>query len=422
MQKQPEPQTENEAQPQAFSRMDRSFLGAWWWNVDRAMLGAVMALLVFGVALVSTASPSIAQKIGAGDYHFIKKHLVFLLPTIFLIIGGSMLRARYVWRLSSLVLLGGCIMMILVLFIGMEEKGAKRWITLFGFSLQPSEFIKPAFAIVTAWLISLQKKSMQEVSSYKTDIKQRDIFPGYHIAVGLYFVLVTLLIMQPDLGMTILLTAVFATQIFLAGLRFRYMAVLFAIGSVGLTLAYFSLHHVRSRMDRFFDPDSGDNYQVEQSLEAIKKGGLIGVGPGQGTQKMKIPDAHADFTFSVLVEEGGIVFTTILMGLFLFILLRGFKRLQETHDIFSVLAAGGLLAMLGIQSLIHMGSSVNLIPAKGMTLPFISYGGSSMLSMGMAMGMVLALTREKGRSSIARTSMTMRRASGQSEQSTKNGS
>ncbi|PCI99478.1 MAG: cell division protein FtsW [Alphaproteobacteria bacterium] len=402
--------TQSRSQPQAFSRMDRSFLGAWWWTVDRAMLGCIMALLVFGIALVATSSPAVAQKIGVSDYHFIKKHIIFLVPTLFLIIGGSMLSPRYVWRFASLVLLGGCIMMVLVLFFGVEEKGARRWISILGFSLQPSEFVKPAFVVVAAWLIALQKKSIQKVNSYQPDAKKDGTFPGYYIAVGLYFILLALLIMQPDLGMSIVLTTVFAVQIFIAGLRFRYMAVLFAIGSAGLVAAYFSLHHVRSRMDRFFNPDSGDNYQVEASLAAIKKGGIIGVGPGQGVEKINLPDAHADFTFSVLVEEGGIAFAAILIALFLFILLRGFKRLQDTHDVFSVLAAGGLLAMFSIQSLIHMGSSVNLLPAKGMTLPFISYGGSSMISMGIAMGMVLALTRQKGRTSIARSSMTMRRS------------
>lgn len=398
-----------DVRPRAFSRMDRSFLGAWWWTVDRAMLGSVLALLVFGVALVATASPAIAQKIGANDYHFIRKHLIFLLPTLLVLIGGSMLTPRYVWRFASLLLFGATIMMVLVLFVGAEEKGARRWISLLGFSVQPSEFIKPAFIVVAAWLMALQKKSMQQVSAYRPEAKESTVFHGYYIAVGLYFVMIVLLIMQPDLGMSVVLTTVFAVQIFLAGLRFRYIAVLFAIGSAGLVMAYVFLHHVRSRIDRFFNPDSGDNYQVEQSLLAIKKGGVVGVGPGQGTEKILLPDAHADFTFSVLAEEGGLVFSFILISLFLFILLRGFKRLQETHDVFSVLAAGGLLSMFGIQSLIHMGSSVNLLPAKGMTLPFISYGGSSMLSMGIAMGMVLALTRQRGRTSIARSSMTARR-------------
>ncbi len=401
-----------DSNPQAFSRMDRSFLGIWWWRVDRTMLGCIMALLVFGIAIVATSSPSVAQRIGASDYHFIIKHMIFLLPTAFLIIGISMLSPRDIWRISSLIFVGGIIMMVLVLFIGVEEKGARRWIRILSFSLQPSEFIKPAFAVVVAWFITLQKKKEQQNSGIfnkSEDFKKK--LPIYYTAVlCIYSGTIALLILQPDLGMSIVLTSIMAVQIFLAGLRFRYMAVLFAIGAAALTVAYFSLHHVRSRIDRFFDPSIGDNYQVERSLEAIKKGGLIGVGAGQGIEKTTIPDAHTDFTFSVLIEEGGVVLAAIIIALFLFILLRGFKRLQESNDSFSILAGGGLLAMFGIQSLIHMGSSINLLPTKGMTLPFISYGGSSMISMGIAMGMILALTRYQGRSSIARSSLKMRRS------------
>lgn len=397
-------------EPQAFSRVDRSFLGAWWWTVDRAMLGAVLVLILFGVALVTTASPSVAQKIGAGEYYFIKKHLFFLTPTIFTVIGISMLDPRSVWRIASVLLAAVFVMMILVLVVGVEQKGAQRWLTLFGFSIQPSEFLKPSFAVVAAWLFALQKKSTAKVKAFGAEEAAHRRFPGFYIAIGLYFVFLGLLIMQPDLGMSVVVTTVFAIQIFLAGLRFRYMALLLSLGLGGLVSAYFALDHVKSRVDRFFNPESGDNYQVEQSLAAIKKGGIIGVGPGQGVEKANIPDAHADFTFAVLAEEGGLVFVTVLIGLFMFILLRGFKRLQDNHDSFSVLAAAGLLAMFGIQALIHMSSAVNIIPAKGMTLPFISYGGSSMLSVGIAMGMVLALTRQKTRSSIARSSLTMRRS------------
>ncbi len=402
-------------QPRAFSRTDSSFLGAWWWTVDRAMLSSILALIIFGIVIVASSSPSVAQRIGASDYHFIVKHLIFLVPTIFVIIGGSMLSPRYIWRFASLILFGGAVMLLLVLFIGNEEKGAQRWISILGFSLQPSEFIKPAFIIVAAWLISLQEKHNHKVITVKSDAKNNIGFNGYYVCVGIYLFLLTLLIMQPDLGMSVVLTTVFAVQFFLAGSRFRYMAALFAIGVIGLISAYFSLHHVRSRIDRFFDPSSGDNYQVEHSLAAIKKGGIIGSGIGQGVEKNTLPDAHADFTFSVLVEEGGLFFTFILMGLFLYILLRGFRRLQNIHDVFSVLAAGGLLSMFGIQSLIHMGSSVNILPAKGMTLPFISYGGSSLLSMGIAFAAILALTRNRAKSSISRTSITMRRAADKSQ-------
>lgn len=397
-------------QPQAFSRMDRSFLGAWWWTVDRAMLGCTLLLLLFGVALVATASPAVAHKIGVSDFHFLKKHIIFLIPSVILIFGVSMLSPRYVWRLASLILIGSIVMTILVLLFGDEVKGARRWISLVGFSIQPSEFMKPAFAIVAAWLIALQKKSEQRASSYHGEHARDGVFYGYRFSIALYAFLITLLLMQPDLGMSVVLTFVFVVQIFLAGLRFRYLAGVFCLGAGGFIAAYFSFHHVRSRMDRFINPESGDNYQVERSLDAIRKGGLLGAGPGQGSEKMSIPDAHADFIFSVLVEEMGLVFAFILIGIFLFVLLRGFRRLQETQDLFPVLAAGGLLSMFGLQSIVHMGSGVNLLPAKGMTLPFISYGGSSLLSMAIGMGMVLALTRQKSRSSIARSSLSMRRS------------
>jgi len=400
-------------QPQAFSRMDQSFLGAWWWTVDRALLASVLCLMFFGVALVASASPSVAQKIGVSDFHFLKKHIIFLVPSILLLIGISMLSAKQVWRLASVALLGSVLLMFMVLFFGDEVKGARRWISLFGFSIQPSEFIKPTFAVVAAWLIALHKNSLQAMDSVHTKpLKGASlpVFQGYYVTVGLYFFLITLLLLQPDLGMTIVLTAVFAVQVFLAGLRFRYLAILLGLGAGGLTAAYFSFHHVRSRIDRFFNPESGDNYQVERSLDAIRQGGFAGVGPGQGTEKMSLPDAHADFIFSVLIEEMGVLFAIIVMGMFLFIMLRGFRRLQDIQDVFSVLAAGGLLAMVGFQSLIHIGSSVNIIPAKGMTLPFVSYGGSSMISMAIAMGFVLALTRQKKRGSIARSSLSMRRA------------
>ncbi len=398
-------------QPKAFSRTDQSFLGAWWWTVDRTMLACILILMLFGVALVATASPAVASRIGASDYHFLKKHIIFLIPSIFLLIGGSFLSPKQVWRLSSLVLLGSIIMMFMVIFFGDEIKGARRWISLFGFSIQPSEFIKPSFAVVAAWLVALHKNSIPKTKKTKSHEHNFLSINCYHVAIALYVFLITLLIMQPDFGMSIVVTVVACVQLFLAGVRFRYLALLLGLGALGIAAAYAVFSHVRSRIDRFLSPEIGDNYQVERSLDAVRQGGFAGVGPGQGVEKLNLPDAHADFIFSVLVEEMGVLFAFAMMGLFIFILLRGFKRLQDTQDIFSVIATGGLLSMFGFQSLVHMGSAVNLLPAKGMTLPFISYGGSSMLSMSLAMGFILALTRQKKRSSIAKSSLSMRRSS-----------
>lgn len=371
-----------------FSRTDKSFLGRWWWTVDRGLLTAFLILMVFGVVLVTTASPAVAEHLGIGSYHFLIRHLIMLVPSILLLVGLSMLEPRHIWRLSSVVFVFCIIALVVVLFAGVEIKGARRWIHFLGFSLQPSEFIKPAFAIVGAWFIAVHKK--------------RENFPGYAITAGLYALVVALLILQPDFGMTFVVSVIWMTHVFLAGLRFRLLFVLAGLGVAGVAVAYMSLDHVQSRIDRFLDPESGDNYQVEKSLEAFQNGGILGTGPGQGTVKENLPDAHADFIFSVAGEEMGLVFVLVIICVFGFILVRGFNRLMDSEDMFVVLAVGSLLTMFGLQALVHMGSALSVLPAKGMTLPFISYGGSSLLALGYAMGAVLGLTRRQGRFCVSR--------------------
>ena len=376
-----------------FARTDQSVLGRWWWTVDRGLLAAFLVLIVFGVVLITTASPPVAETLGLGHYHFLKRHIVMLIPALAIMIGTSLLEHRQIWRLSSLVFIGSIVAMVLVLFTGMEIKGAQRWIHILGFSLQPSEFVKPSFIIVAAWFISLQKREA--------------MVPGNLIAAGLYFLVICLLLLQPDLGMTVIITCSLAAMIFLAGFPFRLLVSFGLAGVAGLVAIYFTFDHVKSRIDRFINPESGDNFQVQKSIEAFQNGGVFGTGPGQGTVKLNLPDAHADFIFAVAGEEMGLIFILILISIFGFILLRGFNRLMDCSDIFVVLAAGGLLAMFGLQAFVHMGSSLHLLPAKGMTLPFISYGGSSILSMGYAMGVVLALTRKQARAGVARGGLSL---------------
>ena len=378
-----------------FSRADNSLLGRWWWTVDRGLLGAFVVLVVFGVLLVTTASPPVAGTLGLGSYYFLKHHLIMLVPALCFLIGVSMLPPRQIWRLASIVYIFSAVAMVFVLFYGMEIKGAQRWLHVFGFSLQPSEFAKPAFAIVSAWFMSRQKENAE--------------FPGNYIAAGFYLTTVSLLLMQPDLGMTFVVTCIWASQIFLAGFPFRLLIGFGATGSFGLAMAYFGFEHVRSRVDRFFHPESGDNYQVEKSLEAFQHGGLVGAGPGQGTIKEALPDAHADFIFSVAGEEMGLWFVLIIIAVFAFIVWRGLNRLINSDNMFTVLAVGGLLTMFGLQALVHMGSAMNILPTKGMTLPFISYGGSSVLSLGFSMGSVLALTRRQARAGVSRGGLSMKR-------------
>ena len=376
-----------------FSRTDKSLLGQWWWTVDRGMLAAFLILAVLGVLLVATASPPVAERIGVGYYHFLQRHVIFLVPALGMLIGLSFFNHKQIRRLATLAFGGSIVAMIAVLATGMEIKGAQRWIHIFGFSLQPSEFVKPAFAILAAWLMAMQK--------------EKNSFPGNIITAALYALTITLLLMQPDLGMTVIVTAIWASQIFLAGFPFRLLAVLMGIGALGMVGAYFSFDHVQSRIDRYLNPESGDTFQIDKSIEAFQNGGLIGTGPGQGSVKMSLPDAHADFIFSVAAEEMGLMAVIIILCLYGFILLRGYNRLMSSNDMFVVLAAGGLLTMMGLQALVHMGSSLQLLPTKGMTLPFISYGGSSLLSMGFSMGMVLALTRQKKRTGISKGGLSL---------------
>ncbi|MGB4057899.1 MAG: putative peptidoglycan glycosyltransferase FtsW [Alphaproteobacteria bacterium] len=377
-----------------FSRTDKSFLGQWWWTVDRAMLLAFMILILFGMVLVTTASTAVAESHNWDTYYFIKRHFVLIPITVIILLVVSMMSPRMIWRLASVVFIGSLLAMILVLFFGTEIKGAQRWIRVFGFSLQPSEFVKPAFAIVAAWFMSRQKENAN--------------FRGNAIAAGLYFVTIALLLLQPDLGMTLVITSIWASQIFLAGFPFRLLIGLGGVIASGVAGAYFMFDHVQSRVNRFFFPESGDNYQVDRSLEAFQNGGIIGTGPGQGTVKQVLPDAHADFIFSVAGEEMGLVFVLVIIAVFAFVVRRGFNRLMDSGNMFAVLAVGGLLTMFGLQALVHMGSSMNIMPTKGMTLPFISYGGSSILSLGFSMGAVLALTRRSARIGVSRSGLSRR--------------
>lgn len=379
-----------------FSRTDTSSFGEWWWTVDRALLVAFFVLMGFGVVLVASAGAPVAGRIGYDEFHFIKRHLMILGPSVALMLGISFLDPKTVRRLAVVTLAVGIAGMAAALGFGSEVKGAQRWIPFFGFSLQPSEFVKPAFAVVAAWLLARQKEVPE--------------FPAHKICGAIFLVVVALLLLQPDLGMTIVVTAVLAAQIFLAGLPFRYL-VLFGIGGVVfIVAAYFGFGHVQSRIDRFLDPAAGDNYQIERALEAFGNGGFLGTGPGQGNVKLTIPDAHSDFAFSVVGEEQGFIFLAVLIGIYAFIILRGMGRMTASGDMFSILAGGGLLVMFGLQALIHMGSNVHILPTKGMTLPFVSYGGSSLLSSAFAMGMVLALSRRQARAAVARGGLVMRGA------------
>lgn len=363
------------------ARTDKSLVGGWWWTVDRWVLSALLILAVSGVVLVSAASPSVAERLNLSPFYFVNRHLIFLMPALALMFAVSMMGRKTLWRLASATLVGSLLMMVIAIFFGPEIKGATRWVQVFGFSLQPSEFAKPAFAITSAWLIAKQQ--------YQKG------FPGFELSTGFFICVLGLLLVQPDLGMSLVMAAIWGVQIFLAGLPLFWVFTLAGLGIAGLFGAYLFFPHVTSRVDRFLDPASGDNYQVQKSLDAFANGGIFGTGPAHGQVKLNLPDAHADFIFAVAGEELGLIAALLLVGLFCFIIGRSLWRVAQTDDLFIVLGAGGLLTQFALQSLIHMGSSLQLLPAKGMTLPFISYGGSSLLSLGLGMGMLLSLTRKR---------------------------
>lgn len=370
------------------ARTDKSVLGRWWWSIDRWTLSALGILVIFGIVLVSAASPSVAERLGLDPFYFVYRHFVFLAPSIMLMLFLSLFGGKMLWRAASLTLALSMLGMAAAILFGPEIKGATRWIHLLGFSLQPSEFAKPAFAVTSAWLIARHQ--------------EKGKIPGHLLATFLFLGVLGLLLMQPDLGMSFVMASIWGVQIFLSGLPLIWVAVLGALGGGGLFGAYVFFPHVASRIDRFLDPASGDNFQVQKSLDAFANGGLFGTGPAHGQVKMNLPDAHADFIFAVAGEEFGLLAAILLVLIFCFIIGRSVQRALQSDDLFVLLGAGGLLTQFALQSLIHMGSSLQLLPAKGMTLPFISYGGSSLLSLGLGMGMLLALTRKRSQSTTAR--------------------
>ncbi|WP_448191180.1 FtsW/RodA/SpoVE family cell cycle protein [Azospirillum sp. sgz301742] len=365
-----------------FDRTDQSVFGRWWWTIDRLQLGALAVLMGLGTVLITAASPPVAERIGIQDtFYFVERHLMMLVPAVAIMVLISLLSPKGVKRAALALYLVALALVFATLVVGVEIKGARRWIHVPGLSIQPSEFIKPAFAVVAAWLFSLSRTNPG--------------FPGALVSIALYGVTVAGLVLQPDMGMTFVVSAVWFTQFFLAGLNIMLVMGLAGVGVAGLIGAYYTLPHFASRIDRFLDPAAGDNYQVSRSMEAFANGGLLGTGPGQGTVKFSLPDSHADFIFAVAGEELGLIFCLFVVALFAFIVLRGFARVFNENNYFALLAAAGLLIQFGLQAAINMGSALHLMPTKGMTLPFISYGGSSLIALGFGMGMVLALTRKR---------------------------
>lgn len=348
-------------------------------SMDKGLLNGIFILLLFGLFLTFAASPGVAERNHYEPYHFIKRQLIFIGPAVFVMMFTAFLSFKFVRRLSGIILLGALIGMVWVLLFGVEVKGASRWMNIGPIGLQPSEFMKPAFAVVCAWLLASGR------------LIQR--FPGYVLSFVLFFVIAGLLFLQPDIGMLLTVIAIFGVQLFLSGIPISVIVFLGGLAASGIVMAYFVFDHVHARINRFLSPEQGEAYQVEKSMETLKNAGWFGKGPGEGVVKYELPDAHTDFILAVSAEEFGFIITAVLVGVFAYIVLRGFWLMRGENNLFCQIAVGGLLTQIAFQAIVNMGSTLNLLPTKGMTLPFISYGGSSLVSIGFAFGAILALTK-----------------------------
>lgn len=361
------------------SRTDRSVLADWWFTIDRVLLTAVLALAAAGCVLSLAASPAMALKRGFPTFYFFERHLGFAALAVAILLAVSMTSPASIRRIALLLLVAGVAAMAAVLVIGPEINGARRWLRVAGHSLQPSEFAKPAFVVIAAWLLA--------------ETQRRDDMPATALAFGLLAVFEVLLLLEPDVGQALLVGLVFGGMFVLAGGSLKLIAAMAAAAAAVGVMAYQTFPHVRTRIDRFIAPGSGDTFQTDRALQSFIEGGFLGRGPGEGTIKHVLPDAHTDFIFAVIAEEYGVLACLVLVGLYALIVIRGLFHAIEARSAFIRLATAGLALLIGVQAMVNIGVNIGLLPAKGMTLPFISNGGSSMLAIGIGAGMLVGLTR-----------------------------
>lgn len=369
--------------PNRYGRSDRSALGRWFWEIDRVLLLLVTVLVGIGLVAVAAASPAAAERYSGGNvtfpplYYFYRQ-IMWIAVSIPVMVFISMMPREQAKRFS---LIGAAIFLVALMFVplvGAEVNGAKRWIGVGFTQFQPSEFLKPFFVVATAWLLSLRERDKG--------------LPVFLISGALIGLVAVLLMLQPDFGSTIIFGAVWIAMLALAGLNMRILGILGIAGLVAIVLAYFFYPVATTRIDGFLFGE-GDNFQVENAMRTLTAGGLLGMGPGGGTRKFGLPEPHTDYIFSVIGEEFGLIACIAIACLYLAIIVRVLIKLLDEESTFAILAAAGLAIQFGLQALINMAVNVQLAPSKGMTLPFISYGGSSMLALSVGMGLLLAFTR-----------------------------
>ena len=368
------------------SRAQRTPFVEWWWTVDKLTLAAVGALMLAGIVLSLAASPPVAARLGLDPFFFVDRHILYLVPTVAVLLSVSFLSPRQIRRLAVVVFFVSLLLVALTPVFGAEIKGARRWLVIFGMNIQPSEFVKPAFVVLVAWLFGESAK--------------RPDMPANSISLAMLLTVIALLVLQPDFGQTMLVVLVWSALFFMAGMRMIWVFGIAGLAGAGLTAAYFTVPHVARRIQHFLNPAAGDSYNIDIATESFMRGGWFGRGPGEGTVKRILPESHTDFVFSVAAEEFGVALCLVLVALYAFIVIRALVRALRNDDLFVRFAAAGLAILFGTQAAINIAVNIHLIPAKGMTLPFISYGGSSMISLGYTIGMLLALTREHPRAAM----------------------
>ena len=364
-----------------------SLFSDWWDTVDKVLISCFVVLSFIGLILIASAGSSVARRIGISDgvlpaeWWFFAKYTIFSFMSLAVMVTISILPPIMVRRIGILMFLGSFLLLCLVPFVGTEIKGAKRWIL----GIQPSEFMKPGLVILSAWLMSLAK--------------DHEKFHGMFFSMLVVVITSTLLLLQPDFGQTILVVSVWIAMFFSAGANLLWFVGFSGAGVVGVFAAYYSFAHVQKRIDAFLSPDAFDkfgvNYQSDVANKAFSAGGLLGRGPGEGEIKNSLPDAHTDYIFAVAGEELGILFCMIIMAIYGYMVVRSMTRIAGVYDHFSRFAVVGLMTLFGLQAFINMAVNVGLFPPKGMTLPFISYGGSSVLALGFLAGFVLCLSRRR---------------------------